>query len=75
MVLVFLKMKKEVGEDSPSVEWVALFQRDDGRGSDRARLEAVPCFHSDSKSGTSHICEINDILNSSGLVALSIQKL
>lgn len=27
------------------------------------------------KGGSSHICEINDILNSSGLVALSIQKL
>ncbi|CJG74552.1 Uncharacterised protein [Streptococcus pneumoniae] len=27
------------------------------------------------KGGSSHICEINDILNSSGLVVLSIQKL
>ena len=49
MVLVFLKMKKEVGEVVPQLKWVALFQRDDERGGGKARPEVVPCSHSDSK--------------------------
>lgn len=57
------------------MKWLALFQKDDGRGSGRADPEEALYSHSDSKGGSSHICEINDILNSSGLVVLSIQKL
>lgn len=58
------------------MKWLALFQKDDGRGSGRAGPEEAPySLIVTVKGGSSHICEINDILNSSGLVALSIQKL
>jgi hypothetical protein len=31
------------------LKWLALFQKDDGIGSGKARPEAAPCSHSDSK--------------------------
>ena len=52
----FSENEERDGRDNPRLKWIPLFQRGDERGSDKARPEVVPCFHSDSKSGTSHIC-------------------
>ena len=75
MVLVFMKMEKEVGEVVPRLKWLALFQKMMEEVAAELVQKKLLTLIVTVKGGSSHICEINDILNSSGLVALSIQKL
>lgn len=57
------------------MKWLALFQKMMEEVAAELIQKKLFTLIVTVKGGSSHICEINDILNSSGLVVLSIQKL